>query len=522
MIPFASQRANGQDLAVHLMNEQDNDQVELMDLRGSVSNDLSGAFAEWDFQAKSFTRCKKYLYSLSLNPDPSQGQLTHEQYMDYLGDVEKELGLEEQGRAVVRHVKHGREHYHAVYSRIDTEEKRAIPISFDKMKLMRLTRDFAERHNLDLPKGYDSKEERAQRSQQSLYDKVQEQETGISKTERSAFITDCWKRRDTPSSFVAELKDNGYILATGRRPYLLVDRFGHINSLPRLIEDPSVKLKHVREFLGEAYPEESLPDAEWVKENLPKKHQQTKSEAHQYRRDKQQRSEALKLAQQQRRSKLQRDRKLLKEYQRRDLILLSAGCEKQMEALRGDYQSAKQKSDARAWSKEDGLRYQLAKVSGYLAISKAIRRYQDKRRLKSFQENKADLKTKIESEKSRLSRIHDLQLLEFQRKERALHGIEKREMKSLETSLHHARVFRMRRGLEHMPALNLTLSPPGRPMNIHRARHRYTHSEKVYKSRDEDAGLAEYFNEQANPRSTNSDSESPTFEKTDRDNRRKR
>ena len=72
MIPFASQRANGQDLAVHLMNEQDNDQVELMDLRGSVSNDLSGAFAEWDFQAKSFTRCKKYLYSLSLNPDPSQ------------------------------------------------------------------------------------------------------------------------------------------------------------------------------------------------------------------------------------------------------------------------------------------------------------------------------------------------------------------------------------------------------------------------------------------------------------------
>jgi len=522
MIPFASQRANGQDLAVHLMNEQDNDQVELMDLRGSVSNDLSGAFSEWEFQANSFTRCKKYLYSLSLNPDPRQGELTHNQYMDYLAGVEKELGLEEQGRAVVRHVKHGREHYHAVYSRIDTEDKRAIPISFDKMKLMRLTREFAERHNLNLPKGYDDKKERSQSSQQSLYDKVQEQETGISKAERSAFITDCWKRRDTPNSFVAELKENGYLLATGRRPYLLVDRFGHINSLPRLINDPSVKLKHVREFLGEAYPEESLPDAEWVKRNLPEKDQQPISEADQYRRDKKQRSEALKMAQQQRRSKLEQDKKRLKEYQRRDLARLAEGRKEQMEGLRSEHRLAKEKADGKALSTEDGLRYQLAKVSGYLAISKAIRRYQDRRRLKVYQENKSELRDQAENEKSRLVRIHDLQLLEFQRKERALDGLDKREMKSLETSLHHARVYRMRRGHEHMPALNLTLSPPGRPRNVHRAKHRYAHSEKVYQSRDEDAGLTEYFNEQAKPRSSHSGSESPAFEKTDRDNGRKR
>ena len=105
MIPFASQRSNGQDLAVHLMNEEDNEVIELIDIRGAVSNDISGAFAEWKFQSDVLTNCDKELYSLSINPDPKYDKFSHDQYMEYLGDVERELGLEGQGRVVVRHVK---------------------------------------------------------------------------------------------------------------------------------------------------------------------------------------------------------------------------------------------------------------------------------------------------------------------------------------------------------------------------------------------------------------------------------
>ena len=44
MIPFASQRGGGQDLATHLMNEHDNEFMELAQVRGAVAHDLHGAF----------------------------------------------------------------------------------------------------------------------------------------------------------------------------------------------------------------------------------------------------------------------------------------------------------------------------------------------------------------------------------------------------------------------------------------------------------------------------------------------
>src|SRR5262245_38319007 len=106
MIPKASQRGGGQQLATHLLNQFDHDRVELADLRGAIAPDLHGAFAEWRAASKA-TRCRKYLYSLSLNPDPQQGGLTRELYLEFIARAEKALGLEDQARAIVFHVKHG-------------------------------------------------------------------------------------------------------------------------------------------------------------------------------------------------------------------------------------------------------------------------------------------------------------------------------------------------------------------------------------------------------------------------------
>jgi len=38
------------------------------------------------------TRCENHLYSLPVNPDPLQDQLTREQYFDYIDRVERWLG----------------------------------------------------------------------------------------------------------------------------------------------------------------------------------------------------------------------------------------------------------------------------------------------------------------------------------------------------------------------------------------------------------------------------------------------
>ena len=62
-----------------------------------------------------------------------------------------------------------------------------------------------------------------------------------------------------PPAFVQALADKGYMLATGKRPYVLVDFYGGMHALPRLIGDKTVRTKDIREFLEKDYPPESLP-----------------------------------------------------------------------------------------------------------------------------------------------------------------------------------------------------------------------------------------------------------------------
>jgi hypothetical protein len=77
MIPFGSQRGLGQDPATHLLNPQDNERLEVAQVRGlrCPRPALHGAFAEWEAQAHNLTRATAYLYSLSINPDQRQGRL---------------------------------------------------------------------------------------------------------------------------------------------------------------------------------------------------------------------------------------------------------------------------------------------------------------------------------------------------------------------------------------------------------------------------------------------------------------
>ena len=201
MIPKASQRGGGQDLATHLLNEFDNEYVEVAQVNGAVAGDLHGAFGEWEAVATGFTKCRNYLYSLSVNPDLGQGQLTREQYLDYVNRVETKLGLEGQPRAVVFHIKDGREHCHAVWSRIDARAGKAIHLAFDHEKLMMVTREFARDHGLALPDGYrrePGNERDGKKKSLSLYEKVQERATGLSKEERMVTVTQAWQQSDSP------------------------------------------------------------------------------------------------------------------------------------------------------------------------------------------------------------------------------------------------------------------------------------------------------------------------------------
>ncbi|MDH5641968.1 MAG: hypothetical protein OEY28_11800, partial [Nitrospira sp.] len=268
MVPKASQRANARQLAAHLLNAHDNERVEVAHIRGAIARDLPGALDEWHAISKT-TRCRKYLYSLSINPDPRQGPLTRSQYRDYIAQVEKKLKLTDQPRAIVFHAKQGREHCHVVWSRIIPSALKAVPISHDRKALQAITRRFAKQHGLTLPENMNPGGSPAASHppvKVTLHEKHQQERTGASKDERVRTITRLWHETVTGQAFVRGIERAGYRLARGDRiPYAIVDPHGEIHSLPRQIE--GVRTKDVRHRLS-SFPPESLPAAVSLREEI--------------------------------------------------------------------------------------------------------------------------------------------------------------------------------------------------------------------------------------------------------------
>lgn len=259
MIVTGSQRGNYAEIATHLMREDENDEVELVDIRGAVARELHGATAEWDFQRAALTKCRKGFYCVSVNPDEKQPDLSRDQIYEYFERLEQRLGLEDQPRALVRHVKNGREHWHAVYSRTDAENRRAVHMPFDHLKIKTLTIEFARDHDLELPDGFFQSSDY---KSFEVADRAAQLETGMSHAEHVEAVTQAWQISDSPTAFVHALEESGYLLATGNRPYVLVDVYGTPRALPRMIDDSKVRTKDIEKFLGARYPTDDLPSVE--------------------------------------------------------------------------------------------------------------------------------------------------------------------------------------------------------------------------------------------------------------------
>lgn len=278
MILKGNQRGGGQQLAAHLLNSFDNERVEVADVRGAIARDLSGAFGEWYAHSRA-TKCKKYLYSLSLNPDQTQGALSREQYLDLIARTERSLKLINQPRAVVFHVKEGREHCHVIWSRIDinAEKIRSVQIAHDRLKLRSVVRSFAREHGLTLPPGMQPRKspDRAAFNSavraENLAEKQQQERTGVDKKTRMAEIGACWTATDNGKDFIKALEAKHYYIAyggEGKRDYVVVDIFGEVHSLSRQLAEVT-RSKGMRQRLKD-FPPKGLRDVDTTKDHVKK------------------------------------------------------------------------------------------------------------------------------------------------------------------------------------------------------------------------------------------------------------
>ncbi len=472
MIPFASQRGGGQDLADHLQNGLDNDYLEVAEIRGAIASDLNGAFAEWEMQAHAFTNCKNYLYSLSINPwEKVNGPMTRDQYADYIDRAEERLGLTGQPRVVVYHIKDGREHAHVVWSRIDIEKEKAIQMSFDHQSLMMVTREFARDHELVLPDGYEKGREGKNR-QNTLYEQFQQNNTGLTKEERMEQVTQAWRESDNAKSFVKALSEKGYMLATGNRPYLIVDIYGYYSALPRMIDDKSVRAKDVQAFLGKDFPPDSLPSLEEARAHA--KDQRQKIKHHADRDAQADRRDRLKEVHKERRKTVEKERQDLRATQERERKSLHSKHVAEKETLRQAFAiQEKEIREKRDRFQPTGLAAFLGRVTGITFARKKLHEFQDRKRFEAFSEKSDALELRHRDQKLEQQRAHEMQSFDIGRRERSLDRIEKRELASLEAAFKKEWRRDLHKGYEHMPTFGLELTPPGRRAQTRRAMNRF-------------------------------------------------
>ena len=257
MILKGNQRAGGGQLARHLLNDQDNDHVAIHDLRGFISEDLNGAFTE-AFAVSQGTRCKQFLFSLSLNP-PENARVPITVFEEAIDKIEERLGLSNQPRAIVFHEKEGRRHAHCVWSRIDTAEMKAINLPHYKLRLRDISRQLFLENDWRMPRGLQNAQERDPLGF-SQAEHQQAKRTDANAAAIKKIFKECWAASDSAVSFGHALKEHGYCLARGdRRGHVAVDADGEVFAISRWLD---LKAKDVRAKLGDGL---SLPSSEEVK-----------------------------------------------------------------------------------------------------------------------------------------------------------------------------------------------------------------------------------------------------------------
>ena len=264
MVIKGGARRGAIELAAHLQRTDTNERAELKELRGVAAQDLEGALREME-AVGSGTRSKRPLYHASINTRADE-LLTPEQWTQAIDRLERELGLTDQPRAVVAHVKEGRAHVHVAWSRIDLETMTAIPDSHNYRKHEAVARELEREFGHERVQGAHVERDGQERPERtpSHGEMQQAERSGITPQDAKAAMTAIWNRTDSGKAFAAAVAEEGWTLARGdKRDFVVIDPAGETHSLARRIE--GAKAKDVRARMADL-DAASLPSVEEARE----------------------------------------------------------------------------------------------------------------------------------------------------------------------------------------------------------------------------------------------------------------
>jgi hypothetical protein len=117
MIISGKARQNGTQLGRYLTAQGANENVTVLEVRGTASRDPARAVQEMSLRAELTQKGVKGLYHAHIAPAYGEDVMTPEQWQHAADVLEKELGFDAQNRIIVLHDKKGKLHAHIVWQR---------------------------------------------------------------------------------------------------------------------------------------------------------------------------------------------------------------------------------------------------------------------------------------------------------------------------------------------------------------------------------------------------------------------
>jgi hypothetical protein len=227
MVIRGNPRGNGRQLAHYLLTKAENEHIWILDADGrdEMSKcEFSDLFYDMSVTAE-LTKSNKGLYHAQINPAIGEDKLmTKEKWFEAVDIMAKELGFEDQRRAIVLHEKKGRIHAHVVWERYDHEKGKMISDSFSRLA-----------------------QDRARKEMERILELQKTPHRNKQRPELKQTLTELWEKTKTAKDFMNEVDKAGYMLAEGvpRHPFMVVDENGRTFDLVRQLK--GVRIKEVRE-----------------------------------------------------------------------------------------------------------------------------------------------------------------------------------------------------------------------------------------------------------------------------------
>jgi hypothetical protein len=245
----------------HLESEK-NEKVRIAQTHGLRGENIREMLEEMRALAAG-TDCQNFFYQMNMSLAPHE-HLTEKQWDQAREIAEKKHGLEGQPYFVVVHTKHGREHPHYIYFRVNLETGKTISDSHDARKNHAIAREIERELGLQKVIGpYDREPDKGRPERApKRWEMYRADQSGITIESIEGELAQLRPLCGNGKAFHAALDRHDYILARGDRTtageptLMIVDRAGDEHALARRLR---TKTKDLNEYMRDV-DRAALPD----------------------------------------------------------------------------------------------------------------------------------------------------------------------------------------------------------------------------------------------------------------------